>query len=285
MGVGDQNQPQSWLDRLLGSPGGVKTAIDGLRGVLDIHPKNDGGGLGILKDLKDLGFDFPGLLARSQATKADSSFKVGPISLEGVSLTPEVLSSLIQFQQAADSLNYQKAKDESFRDGMQQLIKLVTDSGILNRIGGGIASAIEQRGPGQTISQEILAGSQPGEQIIICPRCGAENKLPVDVGPGTTIKCIGPGCEQSWITEQAQQPKRQAKKRQVEVKEPEPPTINCPSCGQLLDVQDKGLAETIVCPACQKEWVLTSDNVPIKADNPLIESEKLSKAFLRKGEL
>lgn len=279
LGIMDQGQAPNWLSQLLSSPGGIKTAIDGLRGVLDIHPKNDGSsGLGVLKEL---GIDLKSLLEHSQATKADSSFKVGGISLDGVRLTPDVLSSLIQFKQAEDSLTYQKSKDESFRDGMQQLIKLVTDSGILNRIGGGIVNGLK-RGAGRDISQEILPGSEPGEQIIICPRCGTENKLPADIGPGTTFKCIGPGCEQSWITEQARQPQRQAKKKQVKVEAPIAEETACPGCGQLVNIDGRNIGETVKCPACGDELVVNSETLAAPAQD-LSEAEKLSKSFLNKG--
>ena len=278
MGVRDQDQPQSWLDKLLTSPGGIKTAIDGLRGILDVNHNEGSSGLGILKDL---GIDLKSLLEHSQAPKADSSFKVAGLSLDGCSLTPELLSSLVQFKQAEDSLTYQKSKDESFQAGLQSIIKLVTDSGILNRIGGGIVNGLK-RGSGP-ISQEILPGSEPGEQIIVCPRCGTENKLPVDVGPGTTIKCIGPGCEQSWITEQAEQPKRQAKKKQVKVEAPIVEETACPGCGQLVNLDGRSIGESVVCPVCQVEYVVKSEDLAVPAQDLSTESEKLSKAFSRKG--
>lgn len=291
LGIMDQGQAPSWLDKLLGSPGGIKTAVDGLRGVLDIHPKNDGGGLGILKDLKDLGFDFPGLLQRSQATKADSSFKVGPISLEGVSLTPEVLTSLITFQQAADSLNYQKAKDESFQSGMQQLLKLVQDSGVLSRIGGGIASAFEGRGPGRDISQEIKRGSEPRQQVITCESCGAENPMPApaDIFPGMILNCqgkdsMGNDCPRSWMVEDSR-PKHQAQKEQVKVEPPIVEEVPCQSCGQLLSLADKVIGDVIRCSVCGKEFTVFSPGQAIPASEPLSEDEKRNQAFMRKGDL
>jgi len=289
LGVKDSSQAETWLDKLLSSPGGIAAGVSALRGVLDIHPKNDGGGgLGILKDLKDLGIDFKSLWERGQATKADSSFKVGPISLDGVSLTPEVLTSLITFQQAADSLNYQKTKDESLRDGMQQLIKLVTDSGILNRIGGGIASAIENRGPGRDISQEIKPGSDPG--VITCLECGFQNPMPApaETFPGMIINCkgkdsLGNNCPRSWMVEDSR-PKHQAKK-EVKVEDPAVEQVACLTCGQLLDLAGHVVGDVVRCSVCEKEFTVLSPGQAIPASEPLSESEKQSQAFLRKGDV
>ena len=285
MGVKDPGQAESWLSKLLATPGGVAAGISALRGVLDIPSKNDGGGLGVLKDLKDLGIDFKSLWERGQATKADSSFKVGPISLDGVSLTPEVLTSLITFQQAADSLNYQKAKDESFQSGMQQLLKLVQDSGVLSRIGGGIASAFEGRGPGRDISQR---GSEPVRQVIICELCGVENAMPApaEIFPGMIINCsgkdsLGDNCPRSWMVEDS----RQAQKQQVKVEDPIVEEVPCKTCGQLLSLADKVVGDVIRCSICEKEFTIISPGEAIPASEPLSQDEKRNQAFMRKGEL
>lgn len=277
-----QGHTQSWLDKLLSSPGGVQTAVDGLKGVLGVGHNNEGSGLGVLKDL---GIDLKSLLEHSQAPKADSSFKVAGLSLDGCSLTPELLSSLVQFKAAEDNLAYQKSKDATLADGMNTIIKLVSDSGLLNRLGGAIANgSLGKRGAGRDISQDINPRSTElgVEEIFNCPLCGYENKLPIDISPGVEIHCQSPDCGQSFMIEsQAQQPKAGKQRREVKFVEPELPTVNCPSCGQLLDITNKGIAETVICPACQESWTITSENTAIKAQAPLTELEKQSQGFLR----
>lgn len=278
----DQGQAPGWLDKILSSPGGLQAIIEGVKGVLGVSHNNEGSnGLGILKEL---GIDLKQLWERSQAPRGDSSFKVGGISLDGVSLTPEVWSSLIQFKAAEDNLAYQKAKDGAMADGLQSIIKIVTDSGILGRLGGGMA-----KGPGRNsgiISQEIMPGSEPaGFKPFTCPKCGHKNQLPEHLVPGMEVHCEGQGCDQVWtVYDEGAQPKpqRQVEKKQVEVKPPIVEETPCPGCAQLINLDGRTIGEIVKCPACQNELTISSETLAAKAQD-LTELEKGKKQFLRNG--
>lgn len=274
-----EGQAQGWLDRLLGTPEGVKVALDVLRG----GGRNDGGGLSILKDL---GIDLKSLLEHSQAPKADSSFKVAGLSLDGCSLTPELLSSLVQFKASEDNLAYQKSKDDTFQAGMQTIIKLVADSGLLNRLGGEIGKGFfGRRGAarnGEIISQEINGASEPGQRVVTCETCGAENPMPApaEIFPGMIINCrgkdpLGNNCPRSWMVEDSR-PKQQVKKEQVKVDPPIVEETPCPGCGQLINLDNRKIGEIVKCPACSDELTVTSEILAAPAQD-LSDMEKRDK--------
>ena len=272
LGIKDQGQAESWLGKLLSSPEGVKTAIDGLKGILNVN--NHQGDMATF--LSTMGLDLKTLILNSAAPKS-GSLEVAGLNLSGASLTPELLTSLIDY----------KAKTESAEKEFQGK-KLMSDSltTAVQNIGKELLGSFKgSLGRDRTISQEISDREPVSavDSILTCPRCGHENELPADLTPGQKIECQGPECQESWVAiDGREQPKAQRQTRQVEVQEAQPATINCPSCGQLLDVSDKGIAESVVCPACQKEWTITSDNTAIKAEAAESEEEKQRQQFLHR---
>lgn len=283
MGIRDQDQVEGWFSKLLSAPGGIQAGVDALRGIIGVGHNNEGSGLGILKEL---GVDLKQLWERGQATKADSALSVGGINLNGVRLTPEVLTSLIAFKQAEDDLNYQKTKDASFRDNMNVIIDLVKSSGILNRIGGEIAKgSFPKPGAERDISEKYMP--EVADNVFTCPVCQTENTIPADAQPGVRIQCQGPGCEQSWVVEdpQVRQPQRQVKKKPVKIEEPIIEETACPGCGQLLSLANRSIGDIIRCGVCGDELTVTSETLAVPASEPLTKLEKQSQEFLRgKGE-
>ena len=272
LGVKDQGQAPSWLDKLLSSPGGIKTAIDGLRGILNIN-NHQGDNTATL--LKSLGFDLKSLILGASSPKA-GALSIAGVDLQGVNLSPELLQSILAYKGAEVKAAAEFEGKKSMADSLQNLVKLITPE-VISRFSGG------RRGNGAagTISQEIIPEV---ENIVVCDLCGAENKMPADLTPGQTVKCQGENCSRSWVAEdpQARQPKPERVKRQVEVKEAQPATSSCPGCGQLIDLSNRVIGEAVKCPVCQEEYVVKSEDLAILAEDGQPEEEKQRQQFLHR---
>ncbi len=255
-------QKKDWLE-ILSSPA-LPTIVAALKGILGT---GDGGtaGLGILREL---GIDLKSLWERSQAPKADSSVKVGGISLEGAHLTPELWQSIIAYEQAKEDMSYRKEKDKVLAGGLESLTRVISESGVLGKfVGGG-----DNNGHG--ISTRADGGGET-EQIIKCERCGTINQVPADIQPGQQVKCQGmvdgEPCPESWTAQDSSKPQPKQPKRKVAkvVKEPElPKEIPCESCGQLISIADKPLGSELVCPVCHETQILMSLEIPLAPAEP-----------------
>lgn len=269
----NQGQAPSWFDKVLANPEAVRIGVDAVRGVLGTN-RNGGDNMATL--LKDLGFNLKDLILGATSPKS-GSLEIAGINLNGVSMTPQLLVGLLEY----------KAKHEAAEaeiGGKKVLADALTTA--VEKLSPAITELLNKR-RGQSISREIF-DREPApvvDDVVTCPKCGTENKLPPDLVPGQKIQCQGEGCQESWLAvdrkeEAKAQSKVERKKRQVEVKEPEPLTEPCPNCGQLLDITNRTLGEIARCPICDKEWTLISGSQAIKAEEPLTESEKLQKEYL-----
>lgn len=273
LGIMDQGHTPSWLDKLLANPAALETAINGLKGILGVNSGNGSNGDQMATLLKDLGFNLKDLILNASTPKTGSLSLAG-MDLSGASLTPELLSSILDYKGRVEAAEKDAAGKEAMASALTSAFEKIT---------GMIASG-SLRMPGRDISQEIIPGPEPGESVIICPKCGHENKLPENLVPGMEIKCQGEGCDQIWgtaVDDRARKPQRQATKRQAKV---EPPIVNetaCPGCGQLVNIDGRAIGEVVKCPACLNELTVTSETLAAPAQD-LTQAERYSKAFLHR---
>lgn len=262
LGVRDQGPAQTWLEKLLSNPEGIKVAIEGLKGILGVNH----GGDNMATVLKDLGFNLKDLILNATSPKQSGTLELAGLNLSGVTMTPELLVAWLGYKGKIETA---QAEFESKKE-----TNLLLSQG-LEAVGRAIGSALAEGGSlgnlfphRESISQEII-GSEPGEEIIVCPKCGMENKLPADLAPGMEIHCQGEGCEEVWHAVDAQpKPQRQVKKRQAKVEEPEPPSCNCLKCGQLIDLSGKAIGDEIKCPVCQAVMTVKSEDLPVVPEDP-----------------
>jgi len=258
MGGSDQGQAQTWLDKLLSNPEGLKVAIAGLKGILGTG-QNTGDGTATL--LKDLGFNLKDLILSATAPKA-GTLSIGGLDLTGANLTPELLTSLMDY----------KAKTEAAQKDYEGK-KLMSDTlaSAIETIGTKLVGSFRgSRGQDQSISQEIIDRQPPPAErfAIECSACGFHNEIPADAKPGSIIKCQGKDkygnpCEESWIVEDPEaQRKQRSKEKKIEVQEP-PKSIACENCGQLINIEGTALGSEVTCPVCQRTQVLMSPDIAL----------------------
>lgn len=272
MGVG-QEQHQGWIDRIMSNPEALKLAIAGLKGVLGTNNNNQGDNMATL--LKEMGFSLKDLLTQATSPKS-GSFEIAGMNLSGVSMTPQLLGSLLDYKAKTESAQIEAAGKKEMSDTLANMIKLIGQG-----IGSG-AISFGKSGPGRNreiISEKYIPGSEPaGVEVFTCPKCGAKNELPAEAQqPGMKIKCQGEGCGEMYtVVDNRAQQKPEREKKQVEVQEP-PTTIACETCGQMLAIEGKPLGSELVCPICQKSQVLMSPDIALDPES----AEPGAKQFLR----
>lgn len=258
----EQKTSESWLDKLLANPEGLRIAIDGLKGVLGVN-RDTGDNLPGL--LKEMGFSLKDLISQASAPKS-GPLSIAGIDLTGANLTPELLKSILEFRAAEEKTKTDLESRKQLTDGLTDLVKMLSPE-LRKRFANGPPHV-----PG-------ISGKSIEDKVLTCSVCGTENPLPDTLEKGMTIHCQGEGCDQSWLVEDDKPNPPQRRKRQAKVKAPELIMINCPTCGQAIDVTDKPLASDIVCPACQTEFKLISDTDPLPAAEPLTPLEKRYKSY------
>jgi uncharacterized protein YbaR (Trm112 family) len=254
-------QPKKDWTEILTSPA-LPTIVSAIKGVLGV---SDGGsGLGILKEL---GIDLKTLWERSQAPRADSSLKVGGISLAGAHLTPELWQSIIAYEKAKEDMAYRKEKDQVLADGFQSLVKVLGPL-VANKFGGAGDGLSRQPKPPE--HGAVRNQAEPPQTVITCTSCGHVTPVPDGIAPGQSIKCGNPECDQNFIAFDEKAEENKAKVRQAQIKqEPElPKEVTC-GCGQLLTIPPgKGIGDKLVCPVCRAENTLSSSDIPVMAAEP-----------------
>lgn len=193
--LGIQTQAPSWLDRLLSNPQGIQTAVNGIKGILgvdkDQHPRNGDDSLSLLKSL---GLDLPKLIQASLAPKGNSNLEIGGLNLSGVSLTPDVFSSIIAYKTATEVAQKNFEGRKVMADSLETVLKAV---------GQGLAERLSNTDGAAGISRPFLGvhdQAPPAQKFAaICPSCGFENILPSDLASGAEIHCQGPDCKETWV--------------------------------------------------------------------------------------
>lgn len=274
-----EHEPQqSWLDKLLSSPEGVKVAVDGLRGVLGVGRGESGDNLSTL--LKDLGFSLKDLLLERAAPKGDPGLTIGGVSLAGTSLTPELLKSVLDYRSAEEKskadFDSRKLMADSLKDAISQLAPAIGDLLAGRQRGPGPI----QRQPGQDL------GQGQGQESVSCPRCG--DAIPIPLGfTGGELRCQAKLADGSClgkvnleVIEDRPESKARGKKRKPEA------SLKCADCGQLIDISSRELGDEIRCPVCESQFKVVSDRESLPALEALSEKEKQDRAFRdRKGGL
>ena len=274
----DQERPQSWLDRLLANPEGIKVAVDALRGILG--DKRESGGDNLSGLLRDMGYSLKDLITQASAPKAGDGLTIGGVSLGGASLTPQLLDSIMKYKAAEETAKAEfegrKAMADSFDNAFSKLAPAVIEL-MANRQGGGPPGPIQSGPLGRGLE---VQGSQ---QAVECPKCG--HKTPVPIGfPGGELQCEGKladgsQCWEKFPIELIEQPEASTPGRKKKKAKPEPPAeLKC-RCGQLIDISGRGIGDTIRCPVCQEELQLTSETESLPAEEPLTDREKQDRAW------
>lgn len=273
MGVGQQ-QP-GWVDKLLANPEAVKAGIAGLKGILGVDHNNSGDNMATL--LQSMGFSLKDLITQATAPKS-GALEIAGMNLSGASLTPQLLSSLLDYKAKTEAAEKEYQGKKEMSDTFKSL---------LHTIGEGIGSgAIQLSKPGLgrnsgDISEQYMPGPEPvGFAPFTCPKCQTENTIPAEAQPGMKIKCQGEGCEEVYtVIDLAQQkPEREKKRKEVKIEEP-PTSIPCENCGQMINIKNMALGSELTCPICQNTQTLMSPDIAVDPELP--ESEKRSQAFLR----
>lgn len=271
MGATENKPQQSWLDKLLSSPEGVKVAVDGLRGVLGVGRGESGDNLSTL--LKDLGFNLKDLLLERAAPKGDAGLTIGGVNLAGTSLTPELLKSILEYRSVEEKARLdaesRKLMADGLKDAIGQLAPAFADLAASRQGGPGI-----QRRPGA--GPEL---QDPEPQFAECPRCGRQIPIPANF-PGGELHCQtkladGSACLGSIdleIIEDRPESKARGKKRKPK---PEPmESVKCPGCGQLVGISDKQIGDKVCCPVCQTEFAIISDIESVQGLEPLSDQDR-----------
>ena len=271
LGIMDQGHTPSWLDKLLANPAALETAINGLKGILGVNSGNGSNGDQMATLLSTLGFSLKDLILNATAPKS-GALEIAGVSLAGTSLTPELLKGILEYKAA-------ETKAQAELQGRQEMANALKSA--FEGIGGMIKNG-QLRMPGNSISQEIIPEPEIRENVIICDSCGTENPLPADLVPGQTVKCQGENCPRSWMVQAPPAAQKQRAKKQVKVEPPIVEETTCPGCGQLVNLDGRSIGESVVCPVCQVEYVVKSEDLAVRAEDPLSESEKQRQAFLHR---
>jgi len=213
--------------------------------------------------LKDLGYpSLRELLQAGTSPRAPETLEVGGINLSGASLTPELLRSILEYKR-------QEAQAAVEADGRKQLADAL-DRGIKAILPEIMAA--RGAGPGAGGPLAGMAGEGPAElQVLVCPKCQAENPLPDDVSPGMAINCAGENpdgsrCDFIWQIEDRRAARHGPIGREPvrkKVVQPERDTIACPTCNQAIDVTGRPVGDDILCSVCGAEFRLVSVTEPI----------------------
>lgn len=260
----DQKPRETWLDKLLANPEGLKAAIDGVRGILGVNRHDDN----LSSLLTSLGLNLKDLIMQASSPKATGDLTIGGVSLQGAVLTPDLFKAILVYRAAEEEAKAKVKVAEGNREMAADFVK---------RIGAAVAKALnEAEASAEPTLSNRFFGVPPEPEpevtdVIKCDVCGCENPVPAGIQPGMTVHCQGPNCQQFWLFEdtKASQKQRRTIKRELKVEPPEPIIIGCPKCGQALDVTDKALGSEVSCPICREPIVITSDTEPLPADKPL----------------
>jgi len=276
VGMAEQRPPEPhWLDRLLANPESLKLGIDALKGILGVRDR-DGQSDNLSGLLKDLGFSLKDLITGASAPKA-TGLTVGGISLEGASLTPSLLDSIMKYKAAEEKSKADFESHKLMADALQDAIKELAPA-IADLAAGrqGAPGPIQrQPGPGPEV-QDL----QP--QFAECPVCRQGIAIP----PGFTggeLHCEakladGSSCYGKIDLEVI--PDDVARGKGKKKAKPEPgSSLKCSGCGQLIDVSDKPLGSTVRCPVCQDEFAIKSDTESLPAAEPLTDEERRGQAW------
>lgn len=123
--------------------------------------------------------------------------------------------------------------------------------------------------------------AEPQEHIIeaACSECGASHSITTrGVGPGSKVHFTCKSCGEeneleAYIPGKEAKPSLQRKPGQTEPDLDD--KIQC-SCGQLLQIPPgKGIGDTLLCPVCQTEVTVMSEDMPIMASEPQIDAATL----------
>lgn len=243
-------QPKQDWTALLNSPN-LPLILNGIKGLLGVSQGGDVASL-----LKDMGFSLKDLIVQSMAPKGDGSLKIAGMDLNGISLTPELLTGILQFKAAEEKAKSDLEGRKTMAASLDRLLAVIVPQAAekLGRdaVGGGISHQPEVE-----------------RVILTCPLCQAKTEVPPGTQPGTTIQCVTEGCNMSWTSESDSVPSRPAKpkERQAKVKEPERDIIHC-SCGQAIDVTGHHPGDRVECGACGETHTVISETEAIPAMEP-----------------
>ncbi|GAI01469.1 unnamed protein product [marine sediment metagenome] len=277
LGAAEQEPRQSWLDRLLSNPEGIKIAVDAVKGILGVR---DGGSDNVATLLKDLGYSLKDLISQASAPKAGEGLTIGGISLAGSSLTPQLLDTIMQYKgieaKAQADLEGRKAMGDALDHAMTALAPAITE--LVARSEGNLGPGPIQRQPRPGPGPEV----QDQPQFAECPNCGQAIAIPANF-PGGTLRCQAKladggtclGKIDLEVVEDSEAPR--GKKRKPK---PDPATsLKCPGCGQLVDISGKPLGGAVRCPVCEHEFSIISQTESLPAAEALSEKEKQDRAF------
>jgi hypothetical protein len=253
-----QPQPPRFDLMSLLTSSNLPVILSALKGALGV-----GQGDSVASVLKDMGLSLPDLIrAAVSPPKRVDGLVLGGVDLSGVSLTPEMFGSILQYKASEEKVKLENESRKEMTESVNRLVTLLTPLmaerlGVKKEAGGSVSRKGEE------------------SEILTCPLCNRENSVPYNISAGQVIHCGTEGCQQSWTAESARAERPAAKKkRQAKVREPDPVTISCPGCKQSIDVSGKPIGTEIRCPVCDTEVKIVSEDEPVPAAEPLTHLEK-----------